>query len=130
MKKMNAISGRATKMLLGLAPLVILLAAVGVSSQGPGQVSPRGIVTPLPRATSHRHTSLVGIAVRCAPPNEPHGVSIARALRFFHTSKQTHTLPFSCFFFFFNDTATTEIYTLFIHSAVALSLGLWVMRLS
>ncbi len=51
MKKMNAISGRATKMLLGLAPLVILLAAVGVSSQGPGQVSPRGIVTPLASAT-------------------------------------------------------------------------------
>ena len=49
MKKMNAISGRTTKMLLGFVPLVILLAAVGASSQG--QVSPRGIVTPLASAT-------------------------------------------------------------------------------
>jgi len=49
MKKRNAISGRTTKMLLGLAPLVIPLAAVGASSQG--QVSPRGIVTPLASAT-------------------------------------------------------------------------------
>src|SRR5882757_10421753 len=51
MKKMNAISGKTKKMLLGLAPLAMLLAAVGASSQGPGQVSPRGIVTPLASAT-------------------------------------------------------------------------------
>ncbi len=50
MKKMNAISGRTTKMLLGFAPLVILLAAVGASSRGQGQISPRGIVTPLASA--------------------------------------------------------------------------------
>ena len=50
MKKMNAISGRATKMLLGFVPLVILLAAVGTSSQGQGQNSTHGIVTPLASA--------------------------------------------------------------------------------
>jgi len=50
MKKMNAISGRTTKMLLGFAPLVILLAAVGASSRGQGQISPCGIVTPLASA--------------------------------------------------------------------------------
>src|SRR5437879_11676602 len=50
MKKMNAISGRMTKMLLGCAPLLILLAAVGASSRGHGQISPRGIVTPLSSA--------------------------------------------------------------------------------
>src|SRR6266849_4468660 len=51
MKKMNAISGRTTKMLLGFAPLVILLAAVGSSLRGQGQTSPHGIVTPLASAT-------------------------------------------------------------------------------
>ena len=50
MKKMNAISGRTTKMLLGFAPLAILLVAVGASSRGQGQISPRGIVTPLSSA--------------------------------------------------------------------------------
>ena len=44
---MNALSGRTTKMLLGFAPLVILLVAVGASSRGQAQTSPRGIVTPL-----------------------------------------------------------------------------------
>jgi quercetin dioxygenase-like cupin family protein len=50
MKKLNAISGRATKMLLGFAPLVILLAAVGASSRGQAQTSPHGVVTPLASA--------------------------------------------------------------------------------
>jgi hypothetical protein len=50
MKKMNVISGKTTKMLLGLAPLAILLVAVGASSRGQGQTSPRGIVTPLASA--------------------------------------------------------------------------------
>ena len=49
MNKMNAISGRTAKMLLGFAPLVILLAAVGPSLRG--QTSPHGIVTPLSSAT-------------------------------------------------------------------------------
>src|SRR5262245_64181144 len=30
---------------------------------------------------------------------------------------------FSCFFFFFNDTATTEIYTLSLHDALPISAG-------
>src|SRR5258708_40317262 len=51
MKKMNAISGKTTKMLLGFAPLVILLAAVGPSLRGQGQPSPHGIVMPLAGAT-------------------------------------------------------------------------------
>src|SRR6266852_5278477 len=50
MKKMNAISGRTTKMLLGFAPLAILLAAVGPSLRGQGRTSPHGIVTPLASA--------------------------------------------------------------------------------
>ena len=50
MKKMNAISGRTTKVLLGLAPLVILLIAVAASSRGQAQTSPHGIVTPLASA--------------------------------------------------------------------------------
>src|SRR5260370_42493678 len=29
--------------------------------------------------------------------------------------------PYSCFFFFFNDTATTEIYTLSLHDALPIS---------
>src|SRR2546427_5962282 len=32
-------------------------------------------------------------------------------------------LPFSFFFFFFNDTATTEIYTLSLHDALPISCG-------
>ena len=48
MKKINMISGRTTKMLLGLAPLAILLAAVvAASSQRQGQIPPHGVVTPL-----------------------------------------------------------------------------------
>jgi quercetin dioxygenase-like cupin family protein len=50
MKKMNAISGKTKKMLLGYAPLAMLLAALGASSRGQGQVSPHGIVTPLASA--------------------------------------------------------------------------------
>jgi quercetin dioxygenase-like cupin family protein len=52
MKKMNAISGSTTKMLLGFAPLVILLLAAGAASrvQGQGQTSPHGIVTSLASA--------------------------------------------------------------------------------
>jgi quercetin dioxygenase-like cupin family protein len=49
MKKLNAIS-RTKKVLLGLAPLVILLIAVAASSRGQGQPSPHGIVTPLASA--------------------------------------------------------------------------------
>jgi quercetin dioxygenase-like cupin family protein len=53
MKKMNAISGRTLKMILCLAPLAILLVAVGASSreQGQGQTSQHGIVTPLASAS-------------------------------------------------------------------------------
>jgi quercetin dioxygenase-like cupin family protein len=58
MKKRNAISGRTTKMLLGSAPLVILLAAVGARlhghthglGYGQGQTAPHGVVTPLASA--------------------------------------------------------------------------------
>jgi quercetin dioxygenase-like cupin family protein len=50
MKRKNAISERTTKLLLGFALVVILLAAVGASSRGQGLVSPRGIVTPLASA--------------------------------------------------------------------------------
>jgi quercetin dioxygenase-like cupin family protein len=51
MKKMNAISRRTTKTLLGFVPLVILLLAVGSgSSRGQGQNSTHGIVTPLASA--------------------------------------------------------------------------------
>jgi quercetin dioxygenase-like cupin family protein len=51
MKKMNAISAKTTKILLGLAPLVILLAAFGgASSRGQAQTSPHGVVTPLASA--------------------------------------------------------------------------------
>src|SRR5713226_3020817 len=51
MNKMNAISGRTAKMLLGFAPLVILLAAVGPSLRGQGQTAAHGIVTPLASAS-------------------------------------------------------------------------------
>jgi quercetin dioxygenase-like cupin family protein len=50
MKKLNGFSGRTIKVLLGFAPLVILLVAVGASSRGQGQISARGIVTPLANA--------------------------------------------------------------------------------
>src|SRR2546429_6643269 len=33
------------------------------------------------------------------------------------------------FFFFFNDTATTEIYTLSLHDALPISLSIWIKRL-
>src|SRR2546430_12175863 len=40
------------------------------------------------------------------------------------------TIPSRCFFFFFNDTATTEIYTLSLHDALPISMrrssrGVW-----
>ena len=52
MKKINGVSGRTTRIVLGLAPLVILLVAVGAASrgQGQGQTSPHGTVTPLANA--------------------------------------------------------------------------------
>src|SRR5712691_3787611 len=50
MKKMNAISGRTRRIILGFAPLVILLAVGAASLQGQGQNSPHGTVTPLPSA--------------------------------------------------------------------------------
>src|SRR5207249_2729259 len=50
MKQRNIISGRTTKMLLGFAALMLLLAAFGASSRGQGQTSPHGVVTPLASA--------------------------------------------------------------------------------
>src|SRR5438876_10131285 len=50
MKQRNVISGRTTKMLLGFAALMLLLAAFGGSSRGQGQASPHGVVTPLASA--------------------------------------------------------------------------------
>ncbi len=52
MKRINGVSGRTTRIVLGLAPLVILLVAVGAASRGQGQgkTSPHGIVTPLASA--------------------------------------------------------------------------------
>jgi len=50
MKKMNATSGTTTKILLGFAPLVILLVGVRASSQGQGQGQTHGVVTPLASA--------------------------------------------------------------------------------
>jgi quercetin dioxygenase-like cupin family protein len=47
MKKINGVSGRTTRIVLGFAPLVILLVAVGTASRGQEQTSPHGIVTPL-----------------------------------------------------------------------------------
>ena len=51
MKKRNAISRRTTKMLLGLAASVILLAAMGATLHGRGhgrrQAAPHGVVIPL-----------------------------------------------------------------------------------
>ena len=53
MKKVNGVSGRTTRIVLGLAPLLILLVAVGAASrgQGQGQTSPHGTVTPLANAS-------------------------------------------------------------------------------
>jgi len=48
MKKMNGISGRTAKSLLGVVALMALL--VAVSSRGQEQISKRGIVTPLASA--------------------------------------------------------------------------------
>jgi quercetin dioxygenase-like cupin family protein len=50
MTKMNTLSGRTTKMLLGFTALVVPLVAVGASSRGQAQTSPYGIVTPLASA--------------------------------------------------------------------------------
>ena len=50
MEKINGISGRTTRVVLGLAPLVILLVAGVASLRGQGQNSSRGIVTPLASA--------------------------------------------------------------------------------
>ena len=47
MKQIKGVSGRTTRIVLGLAPLVIQLVAVGAASRGQGQTSPHGIVTPL-----------------------------------------------------------------------------------
>ena len=47
MKQIKGVSGRTTRIVLGLAPLVILLVAVGAASRGQGQTSPHRIVTPL-----------------------------------------------------------------------------------
>src|SRR5260221_8010318 len=40
--------------------------------------------------------------------------------------QSAHFQFFFCLFFFFNDTATTEIYTLSLHDALPISHGLWV----
>jgi quercetin dioxygenase-like cupin family protein len=50
MKKMNGISGRTAKSLLGVVALMVLLVAVAASSRGQEQISKRGIVTPLASA--------------------------------------------------------------------------------
>jgi hypothetical protein len=50
MNKMKANSRRTAKMLLGIAPLVIMLLAADASSRGQGQNSQHGIVTPLASA--------------------------------------------------------------------------------
>ena len=50
MKKMNGISGRTTKSLLGVVALMVLLVAVAASSRGQEQISKRGMVTPLASA--------------------------------------------------------------------------------
>ena len=50
MKKMNGISGRTAKSLLGVVALMALLVAVAGSSGGQEQISKRGIVTPLASA--------------------------------------------------------------------------------
>src|SRR6266567_7139226 len=50
MEKMNGISGRTAKSLLGVVALMALLVAVAASSRGQEQISRRGIVTPLASA--------------------------------------------------------------------------------
>src|SRR5438046_10720186 len=50
MEKMNGISGRTAKSLLGVVALMALLVAVAASSRGQEQISKRGIVTPLASA--------------------------------------------------------------------------------
>src|SRR5216684_3818131 len=50
MIKMNTISARTTKMLLGLAALAMLLGAVGATLYGRGQSAAHGVVTPLASA--------------------------------------------------------------------------------
>jgi quercetin dioxygenase-like cupin family protein len=50
MEKMNAISGTTTRIVLGFAPLVILLVLGATSLRGQGQNSAHGIVTPLASA--------------------------------------------------------------------------------
>jgi len=50
MKKKNAIFGRTTKMLLGFALVVILMVGADASSREQGEISPRGMVTPLASA--------------------------------------------------------------------------------
>ena len=50
MKKINGISGRTPKSLLGVVALMALLVAVAASSRGQEQISTRGIVTPLANA--------------------------------------------------------------------------------
>ena len=50
MNKMNVTSGRTMRIVLGLAPLVILLVVGAASLQGQGQNSTHGIVTPLASA--------------------------------------------------------------------------------
>src|SRR5258708_4492634 len=47
MKQIKGVYRRTTRIVLGLAPLVILLVAVGAASRGQGQTSPHRIVTPL-----------------------------------------------------------------------------------
>jgi quercetin dioxygenase-like cupin family protein len=50
MEKMNGISGRTAKSLLGVVALMALLVAVAASSRGQEQIYKRGIVTPLASA--------------------------------------------------------------------------------
>jgi len=50
MKKVNGISGRTTKSLLGVVALIPLLVAVAASSWGQEQISKRGMVAPLASA--------------------------------------------------------------------------------
>ena len=82
MKKMNAISGRTTKMLLGFAPLAILLVAVGASSRGQGQISPRGIVTPLSSAklVFDGEPTCLKVACENGDPDKVHPLSFWKLL--------------------------------------------------
>jgi quercetin dioxygenase-like cupin family protein len=69
MKKMNAISGTTTKMLLSFAPLAILLAAVVASSQS--QTPRHGVVTALANAklTSDGQPACLKGALENGDPN-------------------------------------------------------------